>query len=128
MPRSTFSERSLPAISRAIRSMQHPGLREAAIWSFALLALAFWPGGGSLGFEALGLCPLDRLGWSWCPGCGLGHGVRHALHGEWHAASAAHPLALPVLGVLGYRIATVLWRAWNTKPGGHAALPQPDPS
>lgn len=96
-------------------NFRHPALREALIWTFALTALALWPSSGALGFEGLGLCPLDRLGLPWCPGCGLGHGVRHALHGEWNAATLAHPLALPVLALLLYRIASVLWSAVRTR-------------
>ena len=54
------------------------------------------------------LCPLRRATGVPCPLCGLTSGVWAAAQGDLPAAVAAHPLALPALGLLA-----VAWTPWG---------------
>jgi hypothetical protein len=49
------------------------------------------------------LCPLKWMGFSWCPGCGLGHSIHYLLHGDLAASWKSHPLGIFALGTLAYR-------------------------
>lgn len=49
------------------------------------------------------LCPLHHLK-LWCPGCGLGTGICHLMHGNWLASWEAHPLAGLALLTIAHRI------------------------
>jgi hypothetical protein len=42
----------------------------------------------------LSLCPLDQLGFDWCPGCGLGRSMNLLARGEIQASWSMHPLAM----------------------------------
>jgi hypothetical protein len=46
----------------------------------------------------------DALGVSFCPGCGLGHSIAWLARGDLAASFQAHPLGLPAVGLVGYRI------------------------
>ena len=47
------------------------------------------------------LCFFNRLGISWCPGCGLGHSIHYALHAQFEASVKHHILGMPaILGML----------------------------
>jgi hypothetical protein len=95
------------AVSPLVATVRHVP-REAWIWAVALGALACTdPTAPPL----VRLCPLDALGATWCPGCGLGHAVAHLLRGHLAASWAAHPLAAPAVLLLGARIATGLREA-----------------
>jgi hypothetical protein len=87
--------------------------REALFWTAALVLLTWAPLG-----ESVSLCPLDRIGFPWCPGCGIGHAMGHALRGQWAASWQSHPLGIPVLLILLQRIAHLcgFWPAKNTFP------------
>lgn len=75
-------------------------LPELIFWVSALLALALSDPAQS----HYTLCPLARAGITWCPGCGLGHGITFALQGHWAAALHSHPLALFAPAVIFHRI------------------------
>ncbi|MBE0639159.1 MAG: DUF2752 domain-containing protein [Bacteroidales bacterium] len=51
------------------------------------------------------LCPLDNLGFSYCPGCGLGRSVTLALHGHIAQSLQMHPFGLIAIIVIFHRIA-----------------------
>ncbi|MBB3970099.1 DUF2752 domain-containing protein [Mucilaginibacter phyllosphaerae] len=70
----------------------------------ALACLAFTNPAGQSHFS---LCPLKLLGFTWCPGCGLGHAISHLFRGDIKASFHAHWLGIPVLAVLLYRIYTL---------------------
>lgn len=83
---------------------------EAAWWTVALVSLACTdPSGEGL----LRLCPLDWLGLTFCPGCGLGHGIAHLFRGDLAASVHAHPLAPLAVAVLSHRIARLVRSAWR---------------
>ena len=66
----------------------------------------------------LELCILKLAGFSWCPGCGLGHAVGFLARGQFADAMASHPLVIPVVAVLIVRIVTLV--AGNRTPKGIA--------
>jgi hypothetical protein len=54
------------------------------------------------------LCPLDSMGFSWCPGCGLGRSMSLLARGEIQASWSMHPLAMLAFGVILHRIWTLI--------------------
>ncbi len=73
---------------------------EAAIWITALILLAFTP----VNSEHYSLCVFNNLGIGFCPGCGLGHSISFLFHGNFAASFNAHPLGIPAVAILCYRI------------------------
>jgi len=49
-------------------------------------------------------CIFKMMGFSFCPGCGLGHSISFLFHGELLASFHAHPLGLFALIVILARI------------------------
>lgn len=72
--------------------------------------------------SALTVCWLRRVTHHDCPTCGMTRAAAHLVRGEWAAAAARHPLALPLAAE-----AAALWlaapiaivRGW--RPSGRAA-------
>lgn len=81
---------------------------EAVVWIGGLLALAVMDPRGDHLFS---LCPLDALGLSVCPGCGLGHAVAFLARGEWAASLRAHPLGGPAVLLLSARVVRLVRHA-----------------
>ncbi len=50
------------------------------------------------------ICPLNNLGWEFCPGCGLGRAITLLFHGELVESVKAHPLGIFAVCILVYRI------------------------
>jgi hypothetical protein len=50
------------------------------------------------------LCPIKNLGFSFCPGCGLGHSISFLFHGQIQESLHHHPLGIFALGVILWRI------------------------
>lgn len=73
---------------------------ELVFWLLALAGLYFMPGGES----HFTLCPIGALGFTWCPGCGLGHALHDLLHGNILEAFRHHYLVLFAFVVIVYRI------------------------
>ena len=72
---------------------------EPLIWATALALLFFMnpsEGGTSL-------CLLKAAGANWCPGCGLGHAIHHALHLNFTASAEEHLLGIPAAVILIYQ-------------------------
>ncbi|MBS9524641.1 DUF2752 domain-containing protein [Litoribacter alkaliphilus] len=63
---------------------------ELLFWITALIVIWYLEPAGAAHFS---LCPLDQLGASWCPGCGLGRAMNLLMHGDWLASFSMHPLA-----------------------------------
>ncbi|HEY0271981.1 MAG TPA: DUF2752 domain-containing protein [Chitinophaga sp.] len=76
---------------------------ELPLWPLALAGLAFlhpehaYPS----------ICPLKWLGFTWCPGCGLGRSVSYLLHGNLAGSWHTHKLGVFALAVLLHRIVTL---------------------
>jgi Protein of unknown function (DUF2752) len=50
------------------------------------------------------LCPIKNLGFTFCPGCGLGHSISYLFHGQISASFHHHPLGFFALVVILMRI------------------------
>jgi hypothetical protein len=74
---------------------------ELVFWISALVALAISNPTAQAHFT---LCPLKLLGFTWCPGCGLGHSIAFLFHGDIKSSFHAHWLGIPALIILLYRI------------------------
>jgi len=73
---------------------------ELLIWTAGLLILAFYP------FETghFSVCPLKNLGFSFCPGCGLGMSLHYLFHLEFTNSFHAHPLGIFAFIIISLRI------------------------
>ncbi|QKJ33217.1 DUF2752 domain-containing protein [Mucilaginibacter mali] len=76
---------------------------ELLFWVAALIALGF----SDPTQTHFVLCPLRLMGFTWCPGCGIGHAIAYLFHGNIAASWHAHWLGIPALAVLLYRIVTL---------------------
>ncbi len=76
---------------------------EAIVWLLALVSLAFM----SPDNTGTSLCIFHHLGIDSCPGCGLGHSISSALHGDFKQSMDYHPLGILAIVVLLIRILSV---------------------
>ncbi len=76
---------------------------EAVIWIVALVLLALTPIQG----DHYSLCIFNNLGIGFCPGCGLGHSITYFFHGDLKASFYAHPLGIPAIAILMFRIFSI---------------------
>lgn len=60
------------------------------------------------------LCPLAGMGFSWCPGCGIGRAIAHLLQGDFSASLEQHWFGVPALLILGSRIVGLIRTSLNT--------------
>lgn len=95
----------LAAFLRRLRRRGRAGLIEAVVWSVGLVAMGLMDPEGA---QLVSLCPLDALGLSFCPGCGLGHAVAYLARGDLTASVQAHPLGLPAVLILSVHVARLL--------------------
>lgn len=77
---------------------------EVSVWILALILL----GSMSPVNDHSSLCPLKSAGFSFCPGCGLGHSISWLFHGDIKASLQAHPLGVFATGVLIFRIVQLI--------------------
>ncbi len=77
---------------------------ETMVWVLALVMLAVM---NPLTTQP-SLCVLHHLGFESCPGCGLGHSVSKAFHGQFFSSFETHPLGLFTILVLFIRIITLI--------------------
>lgn len=77
---------------------------ELVIWFVALVLLAFM----SPDNDHFSLCPLKNAGFSFCPGCGLGHSISYFFRGEVLESFHSHPLGLFAITILLMRIFQLL--------------------
>jgi hypothetical protein len=73
---------------------------ELIFWIAGLIYLAFMNPSES----HFSLCPIKNLGFSFCPGCGLGHSISYLFHGQIYESLHHHPLGVFALGVILWRI------------------------
>jgi hypothetical protein len=76
---------------------------ELFIWTSGLLLIAFIPFGNA----HFSVCPLNNLGLSFCPGCGLGNSLHHLFHMDISGSFNSHPLGIPALLIILTRILTL---------------------
>ena len=81
--------------------------KEALIWIAALIFLAF----SNPAVHHYTLCPLDNIGISYCPGCGLGRSIGYFFRLKMESSFIAHPLGIPAVFLLVYRSVKIM-----TKP------------
>lgn len=63
--------------------------------------------------QVASICPIDRMGFDFCPGCGLGRSVAFAARGELAASLQSHPLGLFAIVVIIARIGAIFRRNYN---------------
>jgi len=73
--------------------------KEALIWIGALIFLA----ANSPSYHQYTLCPLDNLGFHYCPGCGLGRSIGYFFRLDPESSFYSHPLGIPAALLLLYR-------------------------
>jgi hypothetical protein len=78
--------------------------KEAFIWIAALIILAI----ENPASHHYTLCPLDNLGFSYCPGCGLGRSVAWLFRLEPVESFTTHPLGIPAVLIIIFRIIKIL--------------------
>ena len=71
---------------------------ELCIWVVGLLFVSIVPPSN------FSICLFHHLGFTHCPGCGLGHSIYYLVHGEWQQSFEANPLGAFALTVLLFRI------------------------
>ncbi|MEX2462709.1 MAG: DUF2752 domain-containing protein [Balneolaceae bacterium] len=65
--------------------------------------------------DAESLCILSRLGFEYCPGCGLGTSVSHIFRGEFFASIQANPVGLFAVLIIPARVVSIFHRNYNYK-------------
>lgn len=95
------------------------------IWQQIPLELIFWIGAlvgifliDPYGPQHFTLCPLDNLGFNWCPGCGLGRAMSLLTKGDLKASWSMHPLAMFAFAVIVFRIIQLIRNIKTTKNYG----------
>lgn len=74
---------------------------ELSVWSVSLIILGIsYP----REINHFTICPLDNLGFTWCPGCGLGRSISYFLHGDIRLSLRSHWFGIPALCILIFRI------------------------
>lgn len=63
--------------------------------------------------QSSSICPVDRLGFDFCPGCGLGKSIAFAARGNFSASIQSHPLGFFAIVVIAVRIGTIFRRNYN---------------
>jgi hypothetical protein len=71
--------------------------RETIIWGIALVLLFLMDTTAA----SFSFCIPSLLGFQYCPGCGIGHAIHHALHLRFAQSFQEHWLGLPAtMGIL----------------------------
>lgn len=77
---------------------------ELILWVTAILLLAAADPADHFHGNHFSLCPLANLGFTGCPGCGLGRAIIQLLHGNVAQSIHFHWVGIPALLIIGYRI------------------------
>lgn len=62
-------------------------------------------------------CVIDRFGFSFCPGCGLGKSISHTFRGDLSASISAHPAGLFAILVIAGRVLSIFHRNYKYNKG-----------
>ena len=73
---------------------------ELIIWLSALILLA----SADPNQHHFSLCPLENLGFTWCPGCGLGRSISFLFNGDINSSFTQHWFGIPASLILLNRI------------------------
>lgn len=63
--------------------------------------------------QSISFCPIDRLGFDFCPGCGLGKSVALAARGHLSASLQSHPMGLIAVFIIITRIGSIFHRNYK---------------
>jgi hypothetical protein len=81
---------------------------ELVFWIVALLLLGSAGTDSAQGVNHFTLCPLANLGFTWCPGCGIGHSITQLLQGHVMESFKYHWFGLPALLIIFFRIYSLM--------------------
>ncbi|MGB0177926.1 MAG: DUF2752 domain-containing protein [Owenweeksia sp.] len=84
---------------------------ELLVWLSALPVLYFMPVEG----DHISLCVFNALGFTWCPGCGIGHSIHYYLHFDFARGWNEHWLGAFAVLMIIYRIFQLLKQTIQTK-------------
>src|SRR3989304_7418304 len=82
---------------------------EAVIWIIGLLFLAF----NNPVNHHFSICPIKNLGFTFCPGGGLGESISHLFRLEIIESFSSHPLGLFAFIILSHRIIFLLKKSYR---------------
>lgn len=82
---------------------------EALIWITALVFLAL----NSPGCNHFTLCPIKNLGFTFCPGCGLGQSISYLFRLDFINSFHSHPLGFFAFIILLNRIRILLFKSYH---------------
>lgn len=80
------------------------------MWIVGLIFLAFIPASGSTHFT---ICPLNNLGFDFCPGCGLGNSITYLFMGDFNSSFQSHPLGVFALVIIILRVISIIKNNWR---------------
>jgi hypothetical protein len=81
---------------------------ELILWIISLVILASAKYSGNQLQGHVTFCPLANLGFTWCPGCGIGRSITALFHGNLALSFQLHWFGLPALIILLYRISVLM--------------------
>lgn len=88
---------------------------ELCFWVSAIIFLFFLePSAGHFT-----LCPINNLGFSFCPGCGLGHSIHYALRLNFSESFSHHPLGIIAIIIIFSRIIKLITNLFKSNHYGH---------
>src|SRR5690348_10945308 len=85
------------------------------IWVVALLLLFFMDTSN----ETVSLCIFKFIGFTSCPGCGIGHAIHYALHLNFMRSFQEHILGIPATVTSLYTVCKPLFSPAKTTIYGH---------
>jgi len=65
--------------------------------------------------DAQTFCPIERMGFNYCPGEGLGRSISLAFRGDFLASLAMHPAGIAAIFILSGRIYSIIKENHITK-------------
>lgn len=63
--------------------------------------------------QSSSLCIINRLGFEFCPGCGLGTSIAYAARGDLTASLYTHPFGLLAIVIILGRVGVIFRRNFN---------------
>jgi hypothetical protein len=81
------------------------------IWLTALTCLFFL----NPSEDGTSLCLFRFVGINWCPGCGIGHAIHFALHGQFFESIKEHWLGIPATAAILYQMIQPLYHRFYKK-------------